>query len=239
MKTLVYGAAIVCAISLMTSAGQAQEILFDTLGSADIAKGEKVFRKCKACHTVEKGGAKKVGPNLYGIVGQPVAASDGFKFSNALTEFGGEWTLERLDTFLENPKKAVKGTKMGFAGLRKPDDRLNLIAYLNLQSDAPLAVATSANPDDIETTAPEKTPEFGVLFQASGVEETFYTCTACHSERIVAQQGLSRAHWDEVLVWMVEEQEMDEIEEADRAVILDYLATNYGEDRPNFPKPGQ
>ena len=76
-------------------------------------------------------------------------------------------------------------------------------------------------------------------FEPRALKRTFYACNACHSERIVAQQGLSRSHWDELLVWMVDEQEMDEIDETDRTVILDYLAAHYGEDRPNFPKPNQ
>ena len=77
--------------------------------------------------------------------------------------------------------------------------------------------------------------EFGVLFDAPGVETTYYACVACHSERIVAQQGLTREGWDELLVWMVEEQGMSEIDEPDRSEILDYLAAHYNEDRPNFP----
>lgn len=77
--------------------------------------------------------------------------------------------------------------------------------------------------------------EFGVLFVAPGVEETYYACIACHSERIVAQQGLSRSGWEDTLDWMVEEQGMDEIEDPDRTIILDYLAAHYGEDRPNYP----
>ncbi len=237
MKPLVFGTAIVCALSFLASAGYTQETLLDQLSAADLAEGEKVFKKCKACHTVNSGGKKKVGPNLYGIVGRSVATSDGFKYSKALTDFGGEWTIERLDAFLDKPKSTVKGTKMSFAGLKKPADRVNLIAFLNTQSDTPDVSATA----EAKTTAAasqDEPPEFGVLFQAAGVEETFYTCTACHSERIVAQQGLTRAHWDELLVWMVDEQEMDEIEEPDRSVILDYLAAHYGEDRPNFPKPG-
>jgi len=88
-------------------------------------------------------------------------------------------------------------------------------------------------PVQAQTTG--EAPEFGVLFVAPGVEETFYTCTACHSERIVAQQGLPRKKWDETLEWMVEEQGMDEIEEPDRTIILDYLAEHYNVDRPNFP----
>lgn len=78
--------------------------------------------------------------------------------------------------------------------------------------------------------------EFGILKVAKGVEETYYNCVACHSEMIVAQQGLTRQGWDEVLVWMVDEQDMPEIEELERNKILDYLATHYNEDRPNFPK---
>lgn len=89
------------------------------------------------------------------------------------------------------------------------------------------------------TTAPASSVdddyEFGVLFNDTGVEETFIYCAACHSERIVAQQGLTREGWIELLEWMVLDQEMEEIEEPDYTLIIDYLAKNYGVDRPNFP----
>lgn len=78
--------------------------------------------------------------------------------------------------------------------------------------------------------------EYGHMVEAPGVEETFGYCTACHSEMIVVQQGKTRKHWAELFEWMVEEQGMYEIEEPDRSVILDYLATHYNEDRPNFPQ---
>ena len=78
--------------------------------------------------------------------------------------------------------------------------------------------------------------EFGLMVAAPGASETFYACTPCHSERIVVQQGLTREQWDELMVWMVEEQEMEPIEDSALAVILDYLAAHYGPDRPNFPR---
>ncbi len=103
-------------------------------------------------------------------------------------------------------------------------------------------VASMAQADtDTPATSPlapaEDPPEFGVLFVAEGVEATYYSCIACHSERIVAQQGLTRKGWEGILEWMVEEQGMMEIEEPDLSAILDYLAANYNTDRPNFPPP--
>lgn len=109
----------------------------DILAAGDPEAGEKVFRKCKACHTVDEGGPNRVGPNLYGIVGAPVASVEGFGYSDALIEYGGDWTPDRLAAFLANPRKEVKGTKMGFGGLRKEEDQADVIAYLDsLAKDA-------------------------------------------------------------------------------------------------------
>tara|TARA_R110002012_G_scaffold225728_1_gene397713 strand:+ start:1558 stop:2289 length:732 start_codon:yes stop_codon:yes gene_type:complete len=108
----------------------------EILAQGDPAAGEKVFRKCKACHTVEEDGPNRVGPNLYGIVGASVAAVDGFRYSGALTDHGGDWTPDRLAAFLANPRKVVPGTKMSFAGLRKPEDQADVIAYLASLPDA-------------------------------------------------------------------------------------------------------
>jgi cytochrome c len=97
--------------------------------SADAGKGAKVFGKCKACHKLEKG-VNATGPSLYGVVGRPVGSVDGFGYSAAISGLGGEWTPERLNEFLTNPKAYAPGTKMTFSGLKKETDRANLIAYL-------------------------------------------------------------------------------------------------------------
>ncbi len=96
----------------------------------DAANGEKLFKKCKACHTVDAGGKNKVGPNLHGIYGAKAAAVEGFKYSKALQESGITWDDANLDQWLLKPKSLVKGTKMIFAGLKKDDQRADVIAYL-------------------------------------------------------------------------------------------------------------
>jgi cytochrome c len=107
------------------------------LASADAGAGAKTFKKCKACHTTKKGGKNKVGPNLWDIVGKAKAGAAGFKFSGALKGLGGKWTYSDLDGFLADPKGFAKGTKMGFAGLKKPKDRARVILYLRSLSDQP------------------------------------------------------------------------------------------------------
>ncbi len=219
----------------------------DDLAEADVSKGETLFKRCVACHTIEKGDRNKVGPNLYGIVGRPVADAPGYAYSTGMKNYGGEWTVERLDAYLLQPRTEVKGTKMAFAGLKSEDDRVDLIAYLNTFSDNPLqfgaAEEENETAEDVKKAEAsgegEETIEgdFGKLKVAAGVEETYYTCTACHSEMIVAQQGLSREGWEKMLKWMVDEQGMDEIAEPDHTIILDYLTAHYNEDRPNFPRP--
>ncbi|NRA89009.1 MAG: cytochrome c family protein [Rhizobiales bacterium] len=236
MKFFVLNAAMVAVLIVGVSNSQAQETLLNQLKQANIVKGEKIFNKCKSCHTIDNGGKNKIGPNLYGIIQRPVGTVKGFKYSKALVKFGDRWTLSRLNAFLTKPKVVVKGTKMNFLGIKKPVDRLNILGFLNTQSNKPLDVSNIENYVKAIAPVSDELPDIGVLFRALGAEETFYSCNVCHSERIVAQQGLSRAHWDELLVWMVDEQEMDEIDEPDRTTILNYLTQHYGEDRPNFPK---
>ncbi len=108
------------------------------LALGDIVHGEKVFKKCSACHVVEKGGANKIGPALYGVLGRKVAAIGDYKYSKALTEYAKEWTFEEMNGYLKKPQTWIKGTKMSFAGLRKEKDRASVILSLNQYSENPL-----------------------------------------------------------------------------------------------------
>ena len=230
-------ASLMAAVILGGGALAGEVSLRDRLAAASSESGEKVFRKGKACHTVAQGGKHKVGPNLWGVVGREVASAEGYgRYSAALSAYGGVWSPERLDAFLEKPKAEIKGTRMGFAGLKKAGARADLIAYLNRNGPAPLTFAAADLAPQAASAASDP-PDFGVLVVAEGVEETFDYCNACHSVRLVAQQGLDREDWVELLEWMVDEQGMAEIEEPDLSVVLDYLTTNYNIDRPNFPKP--
>ena len=110
----------------------------EVLAMGDLAHGEKVFKKCSACHIVAKGGKNKIGPALYGIVGKASAVSEGYSYSKALKAHGKNWSFEELNAYLLKPQSYIKGTKMAFAGLRKDKDRASVILYLNSQSDSPL-----------------------------------------------------------------------------------------------------
>lgn len=108
------------------------------IATADAAKGEKIAKACAACHTFNKGGPAGVGPNLYGVVGGPKDHMAGFAYSGALLEVGGPtWTYGELNKFLWKPKAYAKNTKMSYAGLKKPEDRAALLAWLRTQADSP------------------------------------------------------------------------------------------------------
>ena len=107
------------------------------ISMGDLATGEKVFKKCSACHSIVKGGKNNIGPALYNVVGRQVGAVNDYKYSKALSGYGKEWTFEELNGYLLKPAKWIKGTKMAFAGLRKEKDRASVILYLNQNSDNP------------------------------------------------------------------------------------------------------
>ena len=245
--------AVVVAVAVAVSAiaATAGETSFrNRLATASPERGQKVFRVCRACHTIDAGAAHTVGPNLWAVIGRAVASADGFdRYTPAMTSFGGVWSPERLDRYLRHPTAEVEGTAMFFPGVPDAGDRADLIAWLNVNSPAPADF--SSNPavaggttgghgtDGIAADGPrpDRPPVLGVLVAAEGAEETHAYCTACHSERIVAQQGLTGTDWEELLEQMVEENGMDPIEEPDRGRILAYLEAHYGPDRPNFPQP--
>jgi cytochrome c len=119
------------------------------LAKADVAKGQQVFNKCAACHNADKGGANQLGPNLWDIIGEPIGQGKGFAFSPALSGKGGKWDWHSLSEWLKNPKAFAPGTKMTFAGLSNPQDRADVIAFLNSHSDAPEALpAAPAQAED-------------------------------------------------------------------------------------------
>ena len=103
----------------------------------DIETGKKIFKKCAACHSINKGGKNKIGPALYNVVGRAVGGVNDYKYSKTLTSYGKEWTFEELNGFLIKPSSYLKGTKMSYAGLRKEKDRASVIKYLNQNSDSP------------------------------------------------------------------------------------------------------
>ena len=108
------------------------------MAMGDIATGEKVFKKCAACHSIVKGGKNNLGPALYNVVGRQIGSVSDYKYSKALSEYGKEWNFEELNGYLIKPAKWIKGTKMAFAGLRKEKDRASVILYMNQNSDNPL-----------------------------------------------------------------------------------------------------
>jgi cytochrome c len=110
------------------------------LASASIESGAKVFKKCAACHSIDKGGSNKIGPALWGVVNRKIGGVQGFKYSTAMAKYGKNWSFEELNGFLHKPMKYIKGTKMGFIGLKKDKDRANVIAYMNSKSDTPVPV---------------------------------------------------------------------------------------------------
>ena len=110
------------------------------MSQGDLDTGMKVWKKCAACHSINKGGKNKIGPALYNVVGRQTGNVADYKYSKALTAYKKEWTFEELNGFLLKPSKWIKGTKMAFAGLRKEKDRASVIKYLNQNSDSPLTL---------------------------------------------------------------------------------------------------
>ncbi|MGI8704424.1 MAG: c-type cytochrome [Sphingomicrobium sp.] len=116
---------------------EAEQPIAFFLASADPAQGEQVFKKCAACHTIDKGGPNTLGPNLWNSLGAPIGQGRGFAFSDALASKGGTWNWDNMSEWLKSPRSFAPGTKMTFAGLGNPEDRAAMLLYMNQQSDSP------------------------------------------------------------------------------------------------------
>ncbi len=158
--------------SAMVSGGgeikaQLPEPAIHLIASADIARGAKLTKACAACHSFEKGGPIKQGPNLWGVVGSNKASKAGFSYSTAMTEHGGKWSYTQLNHFLWKPKKFIPGTKMTFVGLKSPEDRAAVIAWLRTNSDNPPPLPTEAEikAEQAELAPPEAEQAEGEVAQ--------------------------------------------------------------------------
>lgn len=141
------------------AAAEAEKPIEFFLASADPAKGETQFKKCASCHAIAPGGGNGIGPNLYGIVGNAHASVPGFDYSDAMDATRAKmWDWQGLSAWLANPKKYIPGNKMSFAGISKPEDRANLIAYLNSMDSSPLPIpaapAAAATPAAADAVVP-------------------------------------------------------------------------------------
>ena len=121
-------------------ADDAEPSILALMAGADTTAGQKVAKKCTSCHDMAKNGPDKIGPNLWGILGGPVAGRQGYSYSDAMAGLGGQWGYTELDAFLTKPKAFAPGTKMSFGGIKKASDRANIIAFLRMLSDNPAAL---------------------------------------------------------------------------------------------------
>jgi cytochrome c len=107
------------------------------LAMGDLAHGEKVFKKCSACHQIASDGKNMIGPNLWSVIGRTAGSVSDYKYSKAMIAYAKEWSFEEMNSYLIKPQAYIKGTKMAFAGLRKEKDRASVILYMNSKSDSP------------------------------------------------------------------------------------------------------
>jgi cytochrome c len=172
-------------------AGEPEQPLPVLLAAADPAAGQAVAKRCASCHTFDNGGANKVGPNLWGIVGNHQAHLEGFAYSDAVKGLGGTWTYEDLDKYLTSPKDYAPGTKMTFAGIKKATDRANLLAYLRTLSDQPVPFP---EPSAAAAPAPEATT--GEATPPAATTETAEAAPASETQTAAAPAGEAGAGGD-------------------------------------------
>ena len=126
--------------SAETSSDSSDSDIMALFASTNAAEGAKIFKKCAACHNITEGGANKIGPALWGVLGRPAGTVPGYKYSKAMAAHGKNWSFEEMNGFLIKPKDWIKGTKMSFAGLKKAKDRASVILYMNENTNSPLPI---------------------------------------------------------------------------------------------------
>ena len=228
---------LVCLLACIIVAGgtgpaHGEPTIGERLATASPERGQQLFLVCRACHSTDAGAAHALGPNLRGVVGRPVASDEGYDpYSPAMYSFGGVWTAERLDRYLHRPMAEVEGTSMVFPGISDAGDRADVIAWLSVVGDSSSIPDESSANSSASTLPPgEARPaDFGVLVAEEGADITHAYCTVCHSERIVAQQGLTPEGWREVLDFMVDEHGMAPMPAADLERVIGYLSAHYGQ----------
>jgi cytochrome c len=205
---------------------------FDSLlVNASPEKGKLIAQSCNACHALDQSQEAKFGPSLYGVVGRQVASVEGYDYSSALVGYGGAWDFARLNEFLAAPMQVVPGTKMAYPGVATSGERAAVIAWLRLQADQPVDLPVVSQTAAMSVSVSEEIPaEMQLMPEGEGRETVFYLCNSCHSVKLVVQQGMNRSSWKETLEWMVEEQGMDEMDEATSERVLNYLAKHVGID---------
>lgn len=231
----VAASAVVLALFPFLGAVAAVEPVTPLIAAADagaaVARGEKLAIRCKACHAMNEGGTNRFGPPLWDVVGRRKASVAGFRYSPAFRKLDGVWDYESINALIAKPDAVAPGTRMKYPGVRDAAERADLILYLRSLSDDPAPLPRGTAGKTREATgaaAPAAEEDFAGLPAGSGREEVFYLCAACHSLKLVTQQGLPRDRWDELLTWMTEKQGMPELDGTERDLVLDYLAEHYG-----------
>ncbi len=123
-----------------TEVDSGSENILALFASVNAAEGEKIFKKCAACHSIAEGGSNKIGPALWGVLGRPIGSFPDYKYSKAMAAYSKNWSFEEMDGFLLKPKEWIKGTKMAFAGLKNAKDRAAVILYMNENTNNPLPI---------------------------------------------------------------------------------------------------
>ncbi len=202
---------------------QALSLLGLLLAGITVVQAEAIApqaRVCTACHQTGPDGEAAIGPPLWGLAERGIAAYPGFDYSDGLKQHQGQWNAPRLDRFLTDPAAFAPGTRMQFPGLSDPAARAAVIAWLARE-----------NPTEADwslSTPAASTVDTGPLQAGEGAELVAGVCSGCHSLHLVTQQGLSRDSWADTLNWMVEEQGMAPLSDAELSQVLDYLARHYG-----------